>query len=61
MRRGLTRFDQRGARGMESDVDTGLQARAAGVGAARADNPLVQEVVGFIAADSSRSFTTPRE
>lgn len=38
-----------------------LQARAAGVGAARADNPLVQEVVGFIAADSSRSFTTPKE
>lgn len=38
-----------------------LQARAAEVGAARRDNPLVQEVASFIAADSSRSFATPRD
>mgnify|MGYP000889288726 CR=1 FL=1 len=36
-----------------------LQERAAAVAAARAGNPLVQEVAGFVAADSSRSFLTP--
>lgn len=38
-----------------------LQSRAAAVGAARQDNPLVRDVTDFIAADSSRSFTTPRD
>ena len=36
-----------------------LQERAAAVGAQRADNPLVQEVVAFVAADSARAFTLP--
>jgi UDP-N-acetylglucosamine acyltransferase len=38
-----------------------LQARAETLQARRADNPLVMEVLRFIAAESSRSFTLPPE
>lgn len=38
-----------------------LQERVAAVAAARGDNPLVREVVDFLAADSSRSFTLPAD
>lgn len=63
-RRGVDRAAIHGLRAAYGEIfvaeDAGtLQARALAAGARRADNPLVQEVVAFVAADSSRSFTLP--
>ena len=38
-----------------------LQERVRRVGEKHAGNPLVQEVVDFVIAESARSFTTPAD
>ncbi len=64
-RRGVDRATIHGLRAAYGEIfapeaaEGTLQARAMAAGARRADNPLVQEVVAFVAADSSRSFTLP--
>ncbi len=63
-RRGVDRATIHGLRAAYGElfgagVGGTLQERAAAAAAARGDNPLVREVVDFVAADSSRSFTLP--
>lgn len=64
-RRGADRAAIHGLRAAYAEIfgagEGTLQSRAAAVAAVRADNPLVQEVAAFFAADSARSFTTPRD
>lgn len=61
-RRGAERADIHGLRAAYAELFSGgapLQQRVEEVGASRGDNPLVREVVDFLTADSSRSFTLP--
>ena len=61
-RRGAERADMHGLRAAFAEMFEGegtLQERVARAGAAHSGNPLVAEVVGFITAESSRSFTVP--
>lgn len=64
-RRGVERAAIHGLRAAYAEIfeakgEGNLQERAAAVAEARAGNALVREVAEFIAADSSRSFLTPR-
>ncbi len=61
-RRGAERGDINGLRAAFAEMFEGegtLQERVARTGEKHAGNPLVAEVVGFITAESSRSFTVP--
>jgi UDP-N-acetylglucosamine acyltransferase len=61
-RRGAERGDINGLRAAFAEMFEGegtLQERMARAGAAHAGNPLVAEVVGFVTAETSRSFTVP--
>ena len=63
-RRGVDRATIHGLRAAFGEIfgpggEGNLQERAAAAGSRRADNPLVQEVVAFVAADSARAFTLP--
>jgi UDP-N-acetylglucosamine acyltransferase len=63
-RRGAERAAIHGLRAAYSELFEGgatgtLQERAAAVRAGAPDNPLVAEVVDFLSADTSRSFTLP--
>lgn len=61
-RAGVPREQIHGLRAVFSELFVGegtLQARAQAAEAGYADNPLVMEVLRFIAGDSSRSFTLP--
>ena len=61
-RRGAERGDIHGLRGAFDAMFAGegtLQERVRRAGEANAGNPLVQEIVDFVTAESSRSFTVP--
>ena len=61
-RRGAGREDIHGLRAAFAEMFEGegnLQERVRRAGAKHAGNPLVEEVVGFVTAESARSFTVP--
>ncbi len=63
-RRGANKGDINGLRAAFKELfeeDGELQARIASVREGYAGNPLVQEVLEFLASDSKRKFLTPRE
>jgi UDP-N-acetylglucosamine acyltransferase len=63
-RRGAGREDIHGLRAAFGEMFEGegnLQDRVRRAGEKHAGNPLVQEVVAFVTAESARSFTTPAD
>ena len=63
-RAGVPREQIHGLRAAFAEIFAGegtLQARVQEAGARYADNPLVMEVIRFVTAESSRSFTLPPE
>ncbi len=63
-RRGAARGDINGLRAAFAEMFEGegtLQERAHRVGERHSGNPLVWEIVDFVTAESSRSFTTPAD